>query len=149
MDVEEYRDIQDFPNYQVSNLGNVKNKLTQYILSPFVKKKYYYVDLNNRKHYSVARLVGQAFIPNPENKPTIDHIDRNRTNNSVNNLRWATSLEQADNRIMPLGVLQQRHISQVLVKGYTYYNLNVNNKKHKFCKSFKTLEEAITFRDAL
>lgn len=50
------------------------------------------------KPYSVHRLVAETFIPNPENKPTVDHINRNRSDNRVCNLRWATYKEQNDNR---------------------------------------------------
>jgi hypothetical protein len=49
------------------------------------------------KNYLIHRLLGLQFIPNPENKPTIDHIDRNRQNNSLENLRWATYAEQNEN----------------------------------------------------
>jgi hypothetical protein len=51
------------------------------------------------KHKYVHRLVGEAYIPNPENKPTIDHIKKNqRCNNNLDNLRWATYKEQAENK---------------------------------------------------
>lgn len=49
------------------------------------------------KQYPVHRLVAETFIPNTKNKPTVDHKDRNRYNNSVDNLRWATHQEQAEN----------------------------------------------------
>ena len=52
------------------------------------------------KYYHIHRLVAEAFIPNLENKPTVDHIDRNKLNNVVSNLRWATYKEQNTNRIL-------------------------------------------------
>ncbi len=50
------------------------------------------------KTFYVHRLVAEAFIPNPYNKPTVDHIDRNPQNNHVENLRWATYREQSKNQ---------------------------------------------------
>ena len=51
-----------------------------------------------KKPLYIHRLVAKAFIPNPYNKPTVDHIDRNPRNNHVENLRWATYREQSKNR---------------------------------------------------
>ena len=56
-----------------------------------------YID-GKQKQFLVHRLVAEAFIPNPENKATVDHIDRVRDNNFVENLRWATRVEQNKNR---------------------------------------------------
>lgn len=61
------------------------------------------------KWRAVHRLVAETFIPNPDGKPTVDHIDRNTTNNSLSNLRWATHSEQRENssqvlEAMDLGV---------------------------------------------
>lgn len=52
---------------------------------------------NIHKSLNIHRLVAQAFIPNPDNKPTVDHIDRNKTNNHVSNLRWCTLIENMNN----------------------------------------------------
>lgn len=57
---------------------------------------YRLIKINNR-NYRVHRLVAETFIPNPENKPTVDHINRIRDDNSVSNLRWATQHEQVEN----------------------------------------------------
>lgn len=62
---------------------------------------YCYVGIS-RRQYSVHRLVAETFIPNPENKTTVDHIDRVRDNNVISNLRWATPKEQNENSIQVL-----------------------------------------------
>lgn len=69
---------------------------------------YYIVRLGKRGYY-VHRVIAEAFLPNPENKPTVDHIDRDKTNNSLWNLRWATVKEQADNRAF----VESRHETSV------------------------------------
>lgn len=95
--VEEYKDIQGYENYLISNLGNIKNKKTNKILSTYKNhNNYVYVSLykNGKSNkIRVHRLVGKAFIQNPDNKPEIDHIDKKRDNNIFTNLRWATHSE--------------------------------------------------------
>lgn len=86
-------------NYSINEVGDVRNDTSGRIKKPFVNKKnnYLIVDLymnNKSKKVPIHRLVAEAFILNPENKLTVDHIDRNRRNNSIENLRWATYSEQ-------------------------------------------------------
>ena len=93
---EEWIQVNDFTNYEVSNLGNVKNSKTRRTLKPACNGGYLSVKLRNNnstKSFSIHRLVALHFITNPENKPQVNHIDKNRSNNNVNNLEWCTSLE--------------------------------------------------------
>ena len=98
---ELWRPIADYDNYQVSTLGRVFNKKFQRIIKPFNHKcGYDLVDLNKNgkgKTYTVHRLVMNAFIPNVDCKPHIDHIDWNKKNNRLSNLRWATHSENICN----------------------------------------------------
>ena len=101
--IEIWKPIKDFENiYEISNLCKVrnikKNKLKGTWLDNF---GYVCVSLykNNKKYNrKLARLLAETFIPNPENKPTIDHIDRNKLNNDLSNLRWADYTLQNENR---------------------------------------------------
>lgn len=99
---EEWRIIQDYPNYSVSNLGRVRNDKTGRILKPISfgarGKEYKQVFLfrgscASRKSFRVHRLVATAFIPNPESKPEVNHLDGNHYNNAVSNLEWTSHTE--------------------------------------------------------
>lgn len=103
MDDEEWRPIEFNNTYHISNKGQVKNSKTNRILKNANKKNYYTITLRNseskqEKHFFIHRLVATHFIPNPENKPTVNHIDRDTKNNNVNNLEWNTLSEQQFHR---------------------------------------------------
>ncbi len=99
MDVIRFKPIEGNENYLVSNMGHVYSKKSDKILKNWVNLKgYFTVMLNKRKTLGVHRLVGLAFIPKVEGKNQIDHIDRNRQNNNLFNLRWVNSSENNRNR---------------------------------------------------
>lgn len=96
--MEIWNNITGFEGYQVSNLGRVKHR--DRILKPRKSKGYLTVAIWSnkvRKNKLIHRLVAEAFIPNPDNKSEIDHIDADKTNNRVENLRWCTRKENINN----------------------------------------------------
>lgn len=105
--------------YKVSNYGRVKSVNKQLVLKTCGSgNRYKTVALCNgmRKTFRVHRLVAAAFIPNPDNKPCIDHIDGDRANNHADNLRWVTYLE--NNKAMRYALRKQDKIKAVLETGY-------------------------------
>lgn len=94
---EEYRDIDGFPNYQVSNYGNVRNTKSNKLKKPgYAKDNYLKVDLykdSKRTTKKVHRLVADAFLPQDPQRPDINHKDGNRENNEVTNLERCTKSE--------------------------------------------------------
>jgi hypothetical protein len=95
--MEEWKNISDFPNYQVSSFGNVKNVKTGRMLKAANQGGYYQVGLSN-KSQMVHRLVASAFLDNLENKPQVNHKDKNGLNNNLSNLEWCTNLENSIHR---------------------------------------------------
>lgn len=109
---EIWKEIKGYEGYyEVSSYGKVKSK--NKILKPFFNGKgYLYVNLckdGKRETISIHRLIGIMFIPNPDNKPQINHIDGIKINNFVNNLEWTTNGENvkhaySNNLMKSLGI---------------------------------------------
>jgi len=113
--MEDWKIIEEYPNYMVSSEGKVKsierkdcrgNQRKSITLSPRYNTRGYItvVLYKNGKPqtFRVNRLVAQMFIPNPDNKPYVDHINGDRADNRVCNLRWVTHKENMNNPLTRL-----------------------------------------------
>ena len=98
---EKAKYIEGYPNYKISSKGRIYSKYMNRTMKIFdTKDGYKRICLcknGKKKFFAVHRLVGLNFIPNPENKPEVDHIDRDKSINNVVNLRWATHSENQQN----------------------------------------------------
>lgn len=117
MQNEIWKDVQGFEDlYQVSNLGRVRMKKNGKLMYQRNHNGYKRIQfrINGKiKDFGVHRLVAIAFIPNPDNKPQIDHIDGNPSNNRVENLKWATAKENSNN---PVTLERKRRIMSLINK---------------------------------
>lgn len=111
-------------NYLIDENGNVYSRRTNKIMKPYnnrAGKGYLYVCLYNgskkQGNYAIHRLVAMTFIPNPQNKTHVNHIDGNTLNNNVNNLEWVTPLENVE------------HAARVIKVMHCYEKANQKRKK--------------------
>lgn len=99
---EIWKPIKGYKDYEISSTGRVRSH--KFGRTTILKFRYnrdgyiqYTLTQNGIGHtHRANRLVAEAFIPNPENKPTVNHIDGDKTNNNVDNLEWATKKEQME-----------------------------------------------------
>ena len=140
-------EINGYPNYLIFRNGSVLSRGNKYNKPRFLKHslntqpKYYYVNLYKdgkpKPHY-IHRLIGLHFIDNPEDKRCIDHINRDRLDNRLCNLRWATHSENSLNT----GLRKDN------TSGYKGVSWEKSRNKWSYKKKrYKTIEEILLIYD--
>lgn len=150
---EQWKKVKDFENhYEISNLGRLRSIRTsqgtyrERMKRPSLDRNgYENIKLykNNIQHSKlIHRLVAEAFIPNPEDKPTVNHIDGNKSNNQVNNLEWNTYSENHLHAFaIGLKTKEQCKQRQLGTKSKNakskYHNVSYDNSRNKWIASIK------------
>ena len=126
---ETWKDVVGYEGlYRVSNLGRIRSFVRGgqrgCILALTTHRQgYKIVKFYDRKSYLVHRLVAESFIPNPEDKATVNHIDGNKANNRISNLEWATQSEN------------NKHAFLTGLKPFTQKQFEAATRGHKIDKS--------------
>ncbi len=126
---EIFRIITDFENYEVSNMGNVRVIKTKKILNlgygtgGYCKVELYFAGKRVTKR--IHRLVAETFLENPDDKSCVDHIDNNRLNNNLTNLRYATKNENQQNRKLNINNTSgQKGVIRIKNKWHAYIGID-------------------------
>lgn len=159
--MEVIKEIEGFPNYLISNFGYVISKEIKVknrqgyrvrkskILKIYMSRGYQMVAIykDSKLHYrSLHRLLAKTFLPNPENKPFVNHIDHNRANNNLENLEWCTPKENINAFIIHAKKINKkinRNSGICIVNTHTgveYNSIREAAKLEKTCKRSLTLK---------
>ena len=139
MEKEEWKEIEGYEDYMISSFGNVWSKRFPRCLKLNINTGYYIVCIyknNIQKIFKVHRLVALNFIPNSEEKPMVDHINRDKLDNRINNLRWVTPTENNLNQYIKGSVY--------FLKQNKKYRVQIQRKNYG---CYKTREEAEEMRE--
>ncbi len=141
-------EIEGYENYLIYEDGKVFSKKRKIFLKSLDNGDGYLIVAlckdGKKKAFTIHRLIALHYIPNPHNYKCVDHKDRNRQNNSLDNLRWVTNQMNCQNR--GLVITNKLGISNIYQTDYGYrFYKTINGKRHG--KRFKTLDEALKYKE--
>lgn len=140
-------------NYEVSNKGRLRNKKTNDFLDGYTPANGYLrfkIKANgNFKYYTASRVIYQSFNINENiDNLDIDHIDRDKANNKLNNLRPTTRQQNTGNqKVRHNNKLNLKNIHKTEKNGNIRFIVEIRKEPYKICKTFNELEDAIIYRD--
>ena len=142
--------ITNYETYAITKQGLIHDLRTGRYHEGHYHFGYRHINLTNPNgiiNKAIHRLVAEAFIPNLENKSEVDHINRKKDDNRVENLRWVTDLEQVNNR----GDFKNNKLGMKYIhKDKNRYKVQITRNYQKiYNKRFDTLEEAIEARNLI
>ena len=138
--------------HEISTEGEIRNKRGM-ILKQHLHKDRGYMQIlitmgSSKTTYHTHRVVATAFLPNPDNLPEVDHINRIRTDNRVENLRWVTHRENCFNKDCRAESKSKEKNINLRANGKYVVQIQVDGKR-KYIGVYDTLEEAVKARNAL
>jgi len=141
-------EIIGYENYLIYEDGRVYNQKYNRFLKPGTRAGYKQVVLHKEgkgKTHKVHRLVAEHYIPNPENKKCVDHINRIRDDNRIENLRWASYSENSQNQTKRVSNTSgHKNISYHKQRNCWEFSKNINNKRTT--KKFKSKIDCICYK---
>jgi hypothetical protein len=145
--MEDWKQIKDFENYLISKNGEIKNKYGRLLKCDINNKGYRTIRLckNGKKiHTTLHRLIAIAFIDNPYNFSCIDHINGNKLDNRIENIRWVSHSQNNQNRILRTGRTGERNI---ILNKFNKFDVEIRYQNLRLTKRCRTLDEAKQWRN--
>jgi len=141
--MEEFKSIPK-SKYEINKLGVVRRKYKNGNISilkhSLGNNGYFNITIENRKKKNIHRLLCEVFIDNPNNLPCVDHINRNRQDNRLENLRWVSHQENCCNKTQQGSISQTK--DKVKDKIYVGYRVTYYENQKRISKRFKLREDA-------
>jgi len=150
----DFENIKNYETYGINKIGEIKDLRTGKIMSQYTEPQgYQKINLRNpdgSNCFLVHRLVAIQFIKKEDNKLEVDHIDRNKSNNNVENLRWADDYEQSDNR----GIFKNNKTGHKYIwfenscNSYVFcFTRNKKTHRKRFNSKKFTLEDVVKYKE--